>query len=60
MIFWFHAHLYLMKQQKMSEIIHKSLCKRMLHGHLKDGKYDNADESLRKETKNVSNTNNIG
>lgn len=32
----------------------------MLHDYLKDGKYDNADENLRKETKNVSNTNNIG
>ena len=32
----------------------------MLHGHLKDDKYDNADENLRKEIKNVSNTNNIG
>ena len=32
----------------------------MLHDYLKDSKYDNADENLRKETKNVSNTNNIG
>ena len=33
--------------------------KRMLHDHLKVGKYDNADENLRKETKSVSNRNNI-
>ena len=32
--------------------------KRMLHDHLKSGKYDNADENLRKETESVSNANN--
>ena len=34
--------------------------KAMLHGYLKDGKYDKADENLRNKTKSVSNTNNIG
>ena len=32
----------------------------MLHGHLKGGKYDNADENLKQENKSVNNANSIG
>ena len=31
----------------------------MLHGHLKSGKYDNADENLKQENKSVNKTNSI-